>query len=156
MRRYGRLEDRFTALGGYAAESEAARDLRQPRPARPGARPAAGHAVRRPAPPGRAGPDPVLRAPTTLLLDEPTNHLDADSIAWLRDFLRAHKGGLVVISHDVDLLDAVVNKVCHLDANRAPIDVYNVGWKTYLAAARDRRAAPQARAGQRREARPAR
>ena len=54
----------------------------------------------------------------TLLLDEPTNHLDADSIVWLRDYLKAYKGGLVVISHDVELLDAVVNKVFHLDANR--------------------------------------
>ena len=48
---------------------------------------------------------------TTLLLDEPTNHLDADSIAWLRGFLQKHQGGLIVISHDVELLDAVVNKV---------------------------------------------
>jgi ATP-binding cassette subfamily F protein 3 len=70
--------------------------------------------------------------PTTLLLDEPTNHLDADSITWLRDFLRQHAGGLVVISHDVALLEAVVNKVWNLDANRAVVDVYNVGWKTYL------------------------
>jgi ATP-binding cassette subfamily F protein 3 len=51
---------------------------------------------------------------------------------WLRDFLRQHTGGLVVISHDVELLDAVVNKVCYLDANRSVVDVYNVGWKTYL------------------------
>ena len=36
-----------------------------------------------------------------LLLDEPTNHLDADSITWLRGYLAAHKGGLIVISHDV-------------------------------------------------------
>ena len=69
---------------------------------------------------------------TTLLLDEPTNHLDADSIVWLRDFLKKHQGGLVVISHDVDLLGAVVNKVFHLDANRAELDQYNVGWKPYL------------------------
>jgi ATPase subunit of ABC transporter with duplicated ATPase domains len=68
----------------------------------------------------------------TLLLDEPTNHLDADSIVWLRGFLAAHKGGLVVISHDVGLLDTVVNRVLHLDANRCVIDVYNVGWATYL------------------------
>jgi ATPase subunit of ABC transporter with duplicated ATPase domains len=69
----------------------------------------------------------------TLLLDEPTNHLDADSILWLREFLRTYKGGLVVISHDVDLLDACVNKVLHLDANRAVVDVYNLGWSAYLA-----------------------
>jgi ATPase subunit of ABC transporter with duplicated ATPase domains len=69
----------------------------------------------------------------TLLLDEPTNHLDADSIVWLRDFLKSHKGGLIVISHDVGLLESCVNKVLHLDANRAEIDLYNMGWKSYLA-----------------------
>ena len=45
--------------------------------------------------PGSCSPDAQ-----TLLLDEPTNHLDADSVAWLRDHLRAFRGGLVVISHD--------------------------------------------------------
>ena len=118
-------------------------DLRQPRPAGPGARPADAHAVRRPAPPRRAGPDPVRRvrrrsggasSATTLLLDEPTNHLDADSITWLRDFLQAHDGGLVVISHDVELLAAVVNKVWFLDAVRGEVDVYNMGWQRYLEA----------------------
>ncbi len=68
----------------------------------------------------------------TLILDEPTNHLDADSIAWLRNFLRAHDGGLMVISHDGDLLDSVVNKVFHLDATRTQLDVYRLGWKAYL------------------------
>ena len=68
----------------------------------------------------------------TLLLDEPTNHLDADSIVWLRDFLKSHRGGLIVISHDNALLEATVNKVMHLDANRGVIDVYNMGWKNYL------------------------
>jgi ATPase subunit of ABC transporter with duplicated ATPase domains len=90
------------------------------------------------------------RAPRPLLLDEPTNHLDADSIAWLRDHLKGYKGGLIVISHDVDLLDAVVNKVFHLDANRAELDIYNLGWKAYLGNARPT-SAPQARARQRRE-----
>jgi ATPase subunit of ABC transporter with duplicated ATPase domains len=61
-----------------------------------------------------------------------TNHLDLDSIVWLRDYLRAYKGGLVVISHDVGLLDNTVNRVFHLDANRAELDIYNLGWKPYL------------------------
>ncbi|WP_240760025.1 ABC-F family ATP-binding cassette domain-containing protein, partial [Phytoactinopolyspora endophytica] len=47
-------------------------------------------------------------------------------------FLRAYKGGLVVISHDVALLDQTVNRVFHLDATRAVLDLYNVGWSTYL------------------------
>ena len=67
-----------------------------------------------------------------LLLDEPTNHLDADSIVWLRSFLAAYSGGLMVISHDVGLLEATVNKVFHLDANRAELDVYSMDWKRYL------------------------
>ena len=135
LRRYGSLEERFTALGGYAAESEAARIcanlglpdrvLGQPLATLSGGQRRRVELAR------------ILFAdsgaePTTLLLDEPTNHLDADSITWLRDFLRQHTGGLVLISHDVSLLDAVVNKVWYLDANRAAVDVYNVGWKTYL------------------------
>ena len=67
-----------------------------------------------------------------MLLDEPTNHLDADSIVWLRDFLAAHSGGLLVISHDAGLLERCVNKVFHLDANRAELDIYAMGWKLYL------------------------
>src|SRR3954463_13393591 len=69
----------------------------------------------------------------TLFLDEPTNHLDADSVIWLREFLKAHKGGLVVISHDTALLEQTVTKVFHLDATRQEIDVYNLGWSAYLA-----------------------
>ncbi|HET7398073.1 MAG TPA: ABC-F family ATP-binding cassette domain-containing protein [Intrasporangium sp.] len=131
MRRYARLEAEFDAQGGYAAESEAAaiasalalddRVLGQPLGTLSGGQ-------RRRVELSRI----LFSGAETLLLDEPTNHLDADSIVWLREYLRAYKGGLVVISHDGDLLDAVVNKVLHLDANRAALDVYNVGWKTYL------------------------
>jgi ATPase subunit of ABC transporter with duplicated ATPase domains len=67
-----------------------------------------------------------------LLLDEPTNHLDADSVGWLRDFLKAHTGGLVLISHNVELLADVVNRVWFLDAVRGEADVYNMGWQKYL------------------------
>jgi ATPase subunit of ABC transporter with duplicated ATPase domains len=133
VRKYGRLEDRFAALGGYAAESEAARIcanlglpdrvLAQPLGTLSGGQ-------RRRVELARI----LFSGAPTLLLDEPTNHLDADSIGWLRDFLRGHDGGVVVISHDVDLLNRVVNKVWHLDANRAEADVYNVGWKKYLEA----------------------
>ena len=131
VRKYGRLEDRFAALGGYAAESDAARIcanlglpdrvLAQPLGTLSGGQ-------RRRVELARI----LFSDASTLLLDEPTNHLDADSITWLRDFLRQHSGGVVVISHDVDLLDKVVNKVWHLDANRGEADVYNVGWKKYL------------------------
>ena len=131
MARYDRLEAEFLAGGGYAAEAEAAaisanlalpdRILNQPLRTLSGGQ-------RRRVELARI----LYSAADTLLLDEPTNHLDADSIAWLRDFLKAHQGGLIVISHDVDLLEATVNKVFHLDANRAVIDIYNMGWKRYL------------------------
>jgi ATPase subunit of ABC transporter with duplicated ATPase domains len=131
MRRYARLEGEFTAQGGYAAESEAAsiasalaldeRVLGQPLSTLSGGQ-------RRRVELSRI----LFSGAESLLLDEPTNHLDADSIAWLRDYLKGYQGGLVVISHDVELLDAVVNRVFHLDANRGEMDLYNVGWKPYL------------------------
>ena len=133
MRQYTRLEAEFEAQGGYAAESEAAaiasalnleeRILGQPLGTLSGGQ-------RRRVELSRI----LFSGNETLLLDEPTNHLDADSILWLREYLRAYKGGLIVISHDAEMLDAVVNKVYHLDANRSALDVYNVSWKTYLQA----------------------
>jgi len=131
MSRYSRLEEQFTARGGYAAESEAAaiasalgldeRILGQPLQTLSGGQ-------RRRVELSRI----LFSGASTLLLDEPTNHLDADSIVWLRDYLRAYKGGLIIISHDVEMLDTVVNRVFHLDANRAEMDIYNIGWKSYL------------------------
>ena len=131
LRRYGNLEERFAALGGYSAESEAARicsSLGLPERALEQQIGTLSGGQRRRIELARI----LFSDATTLLLDEPTNHLDADSIVWLRGYLQRHAGGLVVISHDVELLDAVVNKVFHLDANRAELDQYNVGWKSYL------------------------
>jgi ATPase subunit of ABC transporter with duplicated ATPase domains len=138
VRRYGQLEERFAALGGYAAESEAGRIcaslglpervLTQPLRTLSGGQ-------RRRVELARilfAASDSGSGSATTLLLDEPTNHLDADSIGWLRSFLQSHTGGLVVISHNVDLLADVVNRVWFLDAVRGEVDVYNMGWQKYL------------------------
>ncbi|MEZ0339687.1 ABC-F family ATP-binding cassette domain-containing protein [Mycobacterium sp. pV006] len=138
VRRYGQLEERFAALGGYAAESEAGRIcaslglpdrvLTQPLRTLSGGQ-------RRRVELARilfAASESGSGSATTLLLDEPTNHLDADSIGWLRTFLQNHSGGLVVISHDVELLADVVNRVWFLDAVRGEADVYNMGWQKYL------------------------
>jgi ATPase subunit of ABC transporter with duplicated ATPase domains len=134
--RYGALEDRFAGLGGYAAEAEAARicaNLGLPdRVLGQTLGTLSGGQRRRVELARILFRDASATGGGILLLDEPTNHLDADSITWLRGFLGGHKGGLVVISHDVNLLDAVVNKVWYLDANRSLIDSYNVGWKAYL------------------------
>jgi len=131
MRRYERAEADLHAAGGYAAESEAARIaanlglpdrvLGQPLGTLSGGQRRRVELAR------------ILFAQAeTLLLDEPTNHLDADSIVWLRDFLKSYPGGVIMISHDVGLLEETATRVFHLDANRAEIDVYNVGWKAYL------------------------
>ncbi|WP_050466914.1 ATP-binding cassette domain-containing protein [Herbaspirillum chlorophenolicum] len=50
-----------------------------------------------------------------LLLDEPTNHLDLDAIIWLEDWLKRYQGTLIIISHDRDFLDGVVNVIVHID-----------------------------------------
>lgn len=131
MRKYATAEESFQAAGGYAAESEAASlaasvgltvdILAQTLGTLSGGQ-------RRRIELARI----LFSGSETLLLDEPTNHLDADSIVWLRGFLANHQGGLVVISHDVELLEATVNRVFYLDANRQTLDLYNVGWKEYL------------------------
>ncbi|MDP7720932.1 ABC-F family ATP-binding cassette domain-containing protein [Mycobacterium sp. TY814] len=138
IRRYGQLEERFVALGGYGAESEAGRicaSLGLPdRVLTQQLRTLSGGQRRR-VELARilfAASDSGSGSSTTLLLDEPTNHLDADSVGWLRDFLRSHNGGLVIISHNVDLLADVVNRVWFLDAVRGEVDVYNMTWQKYL------------------------
>ena len=138
VRKYGQLEERFAALGGYAAESEAGRicaSLGLPERVLTQSLRTLSGGQRRRIELSRilfAASDTGSGSDTTLLLDEPTNHLDADSIGWLRTFLQNHAGGLVVISHDVDLLADVVNRVWFLDAVRGEADVYNMGWQKYL------------------------
>ncbi|MFI0795124.1 MULTISPECIES: ABC-F family ATP-binding cassette domain-containing protein [Micromonospora] len=138
VRRYGALEDQFAALGGYAAEAEAARicaNLGLPDRALAQTIGTLSGGQRRRIELARIlFRDAGENGGGILLLDEPTNHLDADSITWLRGFLANHKGGLIVISHDGALLESVVNKVWFLDATRSVVDVYNLGWKAYLEA----------------------
>jgi ATPase subunit of ABC transporter with duplicated ATPase domains len=131
MRKYANAEERFNAAGGYAAEAEAEaiasnlglkeHILNQPLKTLSGGQ-------RRRIELARI----LFSDAQSMILDEPTNHLDADSVIWLRDFLKSYPGGLIVISHDVELIGETVNRIFYLDAMRTVIDVYNMGWKQYL------------------------
>jgi len=114
VRRYSAAQDEFASSGGYAAESEA-RAI------------AAGLGIdgaRLDLPVGvlsggerrRVELSRILFAGSdVLLLDEPTNHLDVDAKTWLLGFIRQYRGALLVISHDLDLLDEAITRVLHLD-----------------------------------------
>ncbi|MDJ0923915.1 MAG: ABC-F family ATP-binding cassette domain-containing protein [Acidimicrobiia bacterium] len=114
IRRFSRLEDEFTARGGYVAIAEAKRfaasvgikgdDLDQAVTTMSGGQRRRVELAR------------VLFAETdVLILDEPTNHLDLDAKAWLMDFLAEYSGGLLLVSHDLPLLDAAITSVLALD-----------------------------------------
>jgi ATPase subunit of ABC transporter with duplicated ATPase domains len=110
IRRFARLEAEFEVAGGYRAESEARRfaasvGIGQAEMGQPVATMSGGQ--RR-----RVELARVLFAETgLLLLDEPTNHLDLDAKAWLVSYLAEYPGGLVLVSHDLPLLDAAITSV---------------------------------------------
>ncbi|MGL4270232.1 MAG: ABC transporter ATP-binding protein [Plesiomonas sp.] len=64
-----------------------------------------------------------------LLLDEPTNHLDLDAVIWLEKWLNSYRGTLVLISHDRDFLDPIVDKILHIEQQR--IDEYTGNYSSF-------------------------
>ncbi|NUT78322.1 ATP-binding cassette domain-containing protein [Pseudomonas sp. C1C7] len=76
-----------------------------------------------------------------LLLDEPTNHLDLDAIIWLEEWLKGYPGTLMLISHDRDFLDAVVDHVAHVDQRK--ITLYRGGYSAFERARAERLAQQQ-------------
>jgi ATP-binding cassette subfamily F protein 3 len=110
----GELHARLSEIGGYSARARAAEllhglgfstaDL-----ARPVSDFSGGWRVRLNL--GRA----LMCRSDLLLLDEPTNHLDLDAVIWLEGWLKDYRGTLVLISHDRDFLDAVVNHILHIE-----------------------------------------
>ena len=71
----------------------------------------------------------LLSSPDILLLDEPTNHLDISSIAWLEEYLREYKNGVLLISHDRYFLDRVTTKTIEIENKKAT--VYNGSYSFY-------------------------
>ena len=114
INRYSRALDDFDLKGGYGAESEARKiaaglGLKADRLDLPLTVLSGGE--RR-----RVELSRILFAGSdVLLLDEPTNHLDLDAKEWLLQYLRDYRGALLVISHDLDLLDEAITRVIHLD-----------------------------------------
>lgn len=76
-----------------------------------------------------------------LLLDEPTNHLDLDAILWLEDWLKSYPGTLLLISHDRDFLDAVVDHVAHVE--QCKLTLYRGGYSAFERARAERLAQQQ-------------
>jgi ATPase subunit of ABC transporter with duplicated ATPase domains len=112
--RYTAAEERFGTLGGYSAESEVRRiadglGLRDGRLDLPITALSGGE--RRRVELARI----LFAGSDVLLLDEPTNHLDADAKRWITQFLSSYKGALLVISHDLHLLDRSITRILHLD-----------------------------------------
>ena len=77
-----------------------------------------------------------------LLLDEPTNHLDLDAVLWLEEWLKRYPGTLILISHDRDFLDAVVDRVLHVEQRR--MTLYAGNYSAFERTRAERLAAQQA------------
>ena len=72
----------------------------------------------------------LTRNPEVLLLDEPTNHLDLESVRWLEGFLRSYSGSVIVVSHDRDFLDNMVDRVAEIDLGH--VQLYKGNYSAYL------------------------
>jgi ATP-binding cassette subfamily F protein 3 len=95
----------------------------------------------------------LFSAPDLLLLDEPSNHLDLEAVLWLEDFLQNYRATIVVVSHERDFLNNVVDHILHLD--RGKLFLYPGGYDAFerqraerqaqLASAREKQMAERAK-----------
>ena len=141
--RYGEIQHRFEALGGYRLEAQAKVILgglgfRPDEIHRPLEEFSGGWRMR------AALARLLLLRPDLLLLDEPTNHLDLESLAWLEDFLASYEGSVVVVSHDRYFLNRMVTSIAEVVAGS--IAVYTGGYDDYLVEREARRELLEAQA----------
>ena len=78
----------------------------------------------------------LIRNPEVLLLDEPTNHLDLESVKWLEGFLRGYRGSVIVVSHDREFMDHMVDRVAELALQK--VTLYRGNYSAYLKAREER------------------
>jgi len=128
MHRLGDVHDRLLAIDAYGAPARASRILLglgfdEEMQARPLDSYSGGWKMR------VALAALLFSEPDVLLLDEPSNHLDLEATLWLENFLKAYAGTLVVISHERDLLNNVVDTILHLD--RGKITLYAGGYDDF-------------------------
>jgi ATP-binding cassette subfamily F protein 3 len=128
-REYGKLQERYTLLGGYGLEAEAKRILHglgfQERDFQRLTDELSGGWLMR-----IALAKILLQSPDLLLLDEPTNHLDLESLVWLEGFLVNYPGAIVIVSHDRIFLNHLVNRIAEIEGQK--IDLYYGDYDHYL------------------------
>ncbi len=78
----------------------------------------------------------LVRNPEVLMLDEPTNHLDLESVKWLEGFLRGYEGTVIVVSHDREFMDNMVDRVA--EVAHGHVNLYKGNYSAYLKAREER------------------
>ncbi len=138
LARYGQAQHEWERRGGYEAEAQARRLLDGLGLARiglgqPYATLSGGQKTR------LALATLLFSHPALLLLDEPTNHLDRAAATWLMDFLAGFAGSVLLVSHDLALLDRAITRVFRIDERTGQLEISRGNYSRYLAQREERR-----------------